>query len=174
MAVYGVIPVSDGQWHHIAGVFDVQGGTMELYVDGVLDQSILPSGTINDTSDPVLLGANSEYLTTRLWNGRIDEVRIWSVARSQAEIMATMWAGLTGSEPGLVAYYRFNEGVAGGNNSNPPIDTLPDLTAHGNHGLLLNFSLTGETSNWVRSTIRGIFLDDFESGDTSGWSAVVP
>lgn len=41
----------------------------------------------------------------------LDEVRIWNVARSAAEILRTMRQPLSGQEPGLVAYWRFDEGV---------------------------------------------------------------
>jgi hypothetical protein len=36
--------------------------------------------------------------------GAVDELRIWNIARSQAEIQATMAVHLTGTEPGLVGY----------------------------------------------------------------------
>ncbi|MFK5971063.1 MAG: hypothetical protein QM487_13225 [Candidatus Marithrix sp.] len=45
--------------------------------------------------------------STNYFSGEIDEVRIWSVARSQAEIQASMNSTLTGSESGLAAYYNF-------------------------------------------------------------------
>lgn len=40
----------------------------------------------------------------------MDEVRIWSVARTQAEILATMRTMLIGNEPSLVSYWSLNEG----------------------------------------------------------------
>lgn len=42
------------------------------------------------------------------FEGEIDEMRVWNVARTEAQIKATMSSSLTGSEPGLVAYWRFN------------------------------------------------------------------
>ena len=43
--------------------------------------------------------------------GKIDEVRIWNTARTQAEIKANMFnKSLADNASGLVAYYRFNEG----------------------------------------------------------------
>jgi hypothetical protein len=44
------------------------------------------------------------------WRGAIDEVRIWAVARSQAEIQSTMDRYLCGDEQGLRAYWSFDEG----------------------------------------------------------------
>jgi len=43
-----------------------------------------------------------------VFNGTIDEVRIWKIARSQAEIVATKNRTLTGSESGLAGYWRFD------------------------------------------------------------------
>jgi hypothetical protein len=50
---------------------------------------------------------------------------------------------------GLLSYYNFDEGTAGGNNAG--ITTLYDQTSNGNNGTLNNFALTGSTSNWVES-----------------------
>lgn len=41
--------------------------------------------------------------------GLLDEVRIWSTARSQTEIRANMNTALNGTEPGLMVYYNFDE-----------------------------------------------------------------
>ena len=54
---------------------------------------------------------------------------------------------LIGNETGLVAYYNFNQGVAGGNNT--AINSLTDKTSNAHNGTLNNFKLTGATSNWV-------------------------
>ncbi len=53
----------------------------------------------------------------------MDEVRIWSYARNGTDIQDNMNTELTGSEPGLVAYYKMNEGSG---------STLHDATGNGN------------------------------------------
>ena len=45
------------------------------------------------------------------FNGGLDEVRLWNVVRTQSEVQAAMLLDLTGTEPGLAAYWRFNEGT---------------------------------------------------------------
>jgi hypothetical protein len=47
----------------------------------------------------------------QVYNGGLDEFRLWNVARTQPAIQATMSSQLAGSEPGLVGYWRFNEGA---------------------------------------------------------------
>ena len=48
---------------------------------------------------------------------------------------------------GLVAYYHFNNGTAGGTNTG--LNTASDASGNGNTGTLYNFALSGSTSNWV-------------------------
>ena len=45
------------------------------------------------------------------FNGGLDEVRLWNVVRTQSQVQAAMLSELTGTEPGLAAYWRFNEGT---------------------------------------------------------------
>ena len=44
------------------------------------------------------------------WLGNIVEVRFWNISRTQNNIASNFRTRLTGSEPGLVSYYKFNEG----------------------------------------------------------------
>lgn len=60
-----------------------------------------------------------------LYSGYLDEVRIWNVALNAQDILNFYNCELSGTEPGLVAYYNFNQGVANGSNSS--ITTLTDL-----------------------------------------------
>jgi tetratricopeptide (TPR) repeat protein len=69
--------VNDGQWHHVAGVYD--GGKMYLYVDGTLDASQNASGKIAVNDHPVCLGENSQT-RERYFDGLIDEVVIFNHA----------------------------------------------------------------------------------------------
>jgi hypothetical protein len=77
------VNVHDGQWHHVAGVYDGREG--RLYVDGIVDASQAMSGSIAANNFPVWIGANSEY-QGKHWNGLIDDVRIYDVALSDQEI----------------------------------------------------------------------------------------
>jgi hypothetical protein len=54
---YGVTPVDDGEWHHVAWVYD---GTMNyLYVDGEVDATEASTGQITVSSYPLYIGDNS-------------------------------------------------------------------------------------------------------------------
>jgi len=81
--VHGTADVNDGQWHHIAGVYN--GTELRLYVDGALDASVTAAGLINVNEYPVTIGENAEH-PGREWNGLIDDVRLYNHALSAAEI----------------------------------------------------------------------------------------
>jgi hypothetical protein len=83
--VRGSANVNDGQWHHVAGVYD--GAELRLYIDGRLDASARTQGSINIDTYPVWIGANAEK-PGREWNGSIDDVRLYNYALSQDEIKA--------------------------------------------------------------------------------------
>jgi hypothetical protein len=81
--VHGQTNVNDGQWHHVAGVFD--GSEIRLYVDGELDASAKTQGSINVNDHPVWIGGNPEH-PGRAWNGRIDDVHIYTYALNAEEV----------------------------------------------------------------------------------------
>ena len=78
------IGIGDGQWHHVAGIYD--SSKMYLYVDGMLDNSQDASGSIDVGVYPVMIGGNAQQ-TSREWNGLIDDVRIYDYALSLSEIL---------------------------------------------------------------------------------------
>ena len=46
----------------------------------------------------------------RLFAGEMDEVRVWNVARTDAQIQEAMTRAISPTEPGLAGYWRFDEG----------------------------------------------------------------
>jgi len=84
---YGVTPVDDGQWHHVAWVYD--GAMNYLYVDGEVDATEESTGQITVSSYPLYIGDNSQA-TGRFWNGLIDDLMIFNTALSQEEIQDIM------------------------------------------------------------------------------------
>jgi hypothetical protein len=134
-------------WTHIAFVQDAS--NLKLYVNGVFIQNLLSGANLNvETTTAPTIGATGG---SRLLNGTLDEMRIWNKALLQSDIQSRMNCELSGSESGLVAYYKFNQGIATGTNTG--LTTLTDATANANNGTLSNFALTGATSNWVTSGI---------------------
>ena len=73
-------------WTHLAGTHD--GVTLRLFVNGIEVASTGVVGSIPSSSGPVRIGGNSIW--GEFFQGRIDEVRIYNRALSQAEIQADM------------------------------------------------------------------------------------
>ena len=132
--------LNSNQWYHVAAVND--GGSRSLYING-LEYNISGSPlNVSANNNPLRIG--SDY-SSRYFDGRIDEIRIWNTSRTQEEIITNMDTSILISEPGLVAYYTFNEGSG---------DTLYDLTGNGNNGVLI-----GNPSWATGYTLSGVLGD---------------
>lgn len=137
--------VSDGNWHHVAVTYD--NSTIKLYVDGVPDASFSATGAASTGTSQVYIGFRPLSANSfRYFQGKMDEVRFWSVARSQCEIQTFMNCEIPAPETGLSANYHFNQGIAAGSNSSVTI--LIDA-AGSNTGTLNAFLLSSSNSNWV-------------------------
>jgi hypothetical protein len=73
-------------WSHIAGTWD--GTTLKMWVNGALAGTTTVAGTLTNSTGVLHIGGNA------IWNewfaGRIDEVRVYNRALSQAELQADM------------------------------------------------------------------------------------
>ncbi|HOT96379.1 MAG TPA: FlgD immunoglobulin-like domain containing protein [bacterium] len=99
-------------WHHVA----VRVQTVGVNYVGTLFFDGNPVATLNHpslllpaSSQPVYIGNRTGF--DRPLNGSLDEIRIWSVARTDAEIKSSRALPLTGAEAGLLAYYKLDEGA---------------------------------------------------------------
>ncbi len=144
---------NDGNWHHFACVYKgiPNAANIDIYVDGILQ---LQNVTINNLTGSPNTG-NAPHIgcrnnTTYFLTGTVDELRVWGKALCSTEITARRNCELVGNEPNLLAYYNFNQGIAGG--SNPTVTSLPDISGNAITGTLTTFALNGLTSNWIAST----------------------
>lgn len=104
-SVTGSVDLTPGTWYHLAGTFD--GTTLRVYVDGIEDGSQAAAGSYALLENGYI-GAGSGV--TSAFDGRVDEVAIWTVARSANEIVGSFQSPLAGSESGLAYYFQFAEG----------------------------------------------------------------
>ncbi|MBP8304218.1 MAG: LamG domain-containing protein [Phycisphaerae bacterium] len=84
----GTIEVAFSEWHHVCGTYDITDGA-RLYVDGVLDVALVDTAGINVNTNDVWIGGNNGdtgWKPYRLFDGTIDEVRIYDRALSADEI----------------------------------------------------------------------------------------
>ncbi len=108
--------INDDNWHHVA-ITHTSGGDTRMYVDGALqtteesrDQGFF--GNITVGINHIALGRNVDTSNPEgewFFNGIIDEVRIWSVVKTAAQISEGSRTQLLGNEPNLLAYWNFDE-----------------------------------------------------------------
>jgi hypothetical protein len=145
------------EWQHVAATYDGV-STVRMWIDGTeqtVTYSVAPSGSL-DVNGAVTLG-NIAGTLNRTFEGSLDEVRLWSVARSEAEIQGSKDAVLSGSEPGLVGYWKLDEG-----NGQTTVDGSPG----GGDGAITD-------ATWVQGVI--LYATSVpESGDDDIWAAFAP
>jgi hypothetical protein len=131
-AYYGNTPIASGVWYHVAvsASNDSNGSTFRIYLNGQLELSqtsanlkrtltVAPSFGTEFISDGSRRGA---------FHGLLDEVRLWSVVRTPAEIAASYQKEIY-NLPSLVARWGFTE--SSGN-------TAFDSGSYQLHGILKN------------------------------------
>ncbi|MDA0335917.1 MAG: hypothetical protein O2782_12180, partial [bacterium] len=142
-----------GQWCHMAMVSGP--GGMRLYLNGVLAGQNAFEGSF------AAIGAGEHnYLGKSNWpdnayfHGALDEVRVWSVGRTQEEIRAGMGQGLRGDEAGLLGMWNFDGGDA------------TDRSPQGHHGQLRGNARTaaapfpGAGEMVLPSVVQGVVRDE--------------
>jgi hypothetical protein len=109
-------------------------------------------GANNPGGNLLSIGTTPQFAGPTGWGGKIDEFRVWSVFLTAAQIKANMYTLMKGTETGLVAYYKFDEGsgmtVA---DSTGTASNVAKMTPWNN----ANPPLTPPT--WVKSDIPGTF-----------------
>ena len=166
------INIADNQWHHIAMTFSngITNGS-NIYLDGTLVKTF--TYHVLSQGEGLVLGIGASaapFLQT--FKGNLEETRIWNRVLCIAEIQNNRNCELVAGQNGLVAYYKFNQGIAAGNN--PLIGTLADESGNNLTGALNNFSLAGATSNWLPGTITGtcasfVLTTWYQDADNDGY-----
>jgi hypothetical protein len=161
-------------WTHVAAVADADRRTKTIYIDGIpqeLFSDAVWDGTLRSVDMEVNIGRNPAQ--GRYWHGRIDEVRVWSVARTGSQILQHMQTALDGTQVGLAGYYPMEDGAG---------QVVTDASAQGNDGVLgvdagvggddpawsaLVAPLTAGIADLAGNSLDGEFVGSFPSGDGS-------
>lgn len=103
-----------GTWYHVAGVYDFDAtagtGQLRLYIDGVLATTTDFSAPIVASERDLVIGEGTAF-TPRALRGQVADIRIWSVVRTEAQILASKDSYLVGNEEGLFINWKLNEGT---------------------------------------------------------------
>lgn len=126
--------IQPNQWYHVAGVINRAAGTLQLLVhnlNGTLVNTTSGGVRITDTVSAIAPLEIGRTLESRAdftpFKGALDEVRIWAVTRTQAQVEAAMFNRLAGTEAGLSGNWRFEEATG-----QAALDSSPNA----NHGWL--------------------------------------
>jgi hypothetical protein len=158
-------------WHYVALRYEGSSATLDGFLDGVKSATAAHGARIAPSPQYYALGAadGQNLGSGAFFTGQINEFRVWNTARSDSEITDNMNQALTGTEAGLVAYYRLDDGVG---------TLASDSTGHGNTATLVAAGSGGTgLPTWVTSkapnpqvTVR---VDDGRgSFDTQSYSVV--
>lgn len=121
----GTSTVPLNEWTHVAVVHDIS-GTVRFYINGIEEiKSVSAFSAAVNTNNRVAIGA--WHNNTLFYDGTMDEVKVWNVARTPAQIRDDMNKKMLGNETGLMGYWNLNNGIGG---------TVTDLTSSGNNGTL--------------------------------------
>ena len=98
-------------WHHVAYTYDPWSDQSILYVDGT---AVDTQTNETDTRTPTSVWLGSFDGSSRLYTGLVDEVRVWNITRTAAQVAADRAHSPAKPVPGLVAYWTFDDTSSGG------------------------------------------------------------
>ena len=147
----GVIKLNT--WYHIACVIDAKNNSMKLFIDGIEvgNRDFKEEKSLYKSRLPLRIGWTHEETrpTQSPFVGLMDEVRIWNIARTEAEIRSDMNKQLNGDEPGLVGYWKFDEEKDG---------QIFDSTSNKNDGKLIGNAKLEPYTRPIFESVEGTAL----------------
>jgi len=105
------VPLMLNTWQHIAITFDGLNDRTIFYLNGQFIKQIDTAYVLNTFYHDTLFVAYGNSGADEYGFGKIDEIRIWNIVRSEFEIANYYNRYLTGNEPGLIMYFKMNEGT---------------------------------------------------------------
>ncbi len=146
--------VPSNEWVHLAVTYAKGNGSANGSFCGYVNGEIVYERTdvadaaisVDNASYPFRIGLAPWDINSFKVDGQIDEVRIWSTARTASEIRENMMRTLNGNESGLAAYYTFD---------NTSGITLQDFSGNENDGALKNM----DNADWESSLAFNTWLN---------------
>lgn len=114
-------------WMHIAATYDQT--SIKIYINGNLDATFNTNSVLPTGSESWYIG--KRWDSNEFFRGVMDEIRVWNVARTQAQIQASMNTSVPTNSAGLRAYYKLDESAG---------TSTADATGNGYNGTLTNGS----------------------------------
>ena len=113
-AILGNTTITTNSWRHAAVTYDSVNAVWVLYLDGVQDATLDVGSNIPPRSDSIqhasiATAMNSTGVAAGFFPGRMDEVRIWNIVRTEAEIQAAMNSEILVPTNGLLGRWGMND-----------------------------------------------------------------
>ncbi len=105
--------INPSEWTHLAVVVNRVSSSYQIYVNGELLENVSVSLPATANSSFVIGGTSSS--TEHGFTGAIDQVKVWNVALTQAQVRSSRLATDNAGISGIVAIYDFNEQLDGSN-----------------------------------------------------------
>lgn len=118
--------LAPNEWTHFAVTYD--GANRRHYINGELVATFAQTGLLDTNTEQVRIGSDVNYAPFSPV-GTINEIRLWNVARTLAQIRSTINVPVTAAQPGLVAVWAGggpNDVV--GPHDGVIVDSVPALT----------------------------------------------
>jgi len=80
--------IEEGNWYHVVAVYDADGGTRTIYVDGVEEASMSGDPSLATTGTASIGGEPEASSEDKYFDGVIDEVRVYDRPLSEDEVEA--------------------------------------------------------------------------------------
>ena len=142
----GSSDLRDGKWHHIAFVRNIDNDSLKGYVDGVVEIDENDAGTNLEFDEVFYVGWDHRQKDVNpnndhRFHGLIDELQIWDIARTQAQIIADYKTGITNpfNNSNLKLYLRMNNGVG---------TTVFDHSSNMVHSPITGATWIDQSSSW--------------------------
>ncbi len=102
------------RWTHLAVVTGP--GGVRIYLNGTLVVTNAMTGSLSSVGGVSYFLGRHNYRNApeSTWDGQMDEVRLWSVQRSEAEIQGNLFRRLSGREAGLAGLWNFDDATRPG------------------------------------------------------------
>jgi len=126
--------ITQNEWIHLAATYNRATLELKCYKNGV----VYHTGSGNSNTNTFWTSGDGQFGTSlrsgdRRWNGMLDEVRVWNKTRTAEQIQENLANELFGTEEGLIAYWKLNEGQG---------TTALDSGPNGHHGTIVGATWT--------------------------------
>lgn len=119
VSLYGTTDLRDNIWHNIAWVRDKAANRSYMYIDGSLEKTITSAGSDVVFNSTHKIGADNRGSSAPNYHGKLDEIRVSGVARSQDWLWASYQSQMNNSAfmiygeeltspDNLIAYWNFD------------------------------------------------------------------